>query len=152
VEQVITTTTNSSKVFMVTKMPWLTKEGHLIGTIGNLTDITAQKQKEFDLQTENNLLKSNFEKIIDAVPGILYWKDKKGVYKGCNDFTVKANSLNSKNEIIGKTDKILWPEYEKFICQNDNKVIQTGQTLCVEENLKGRTYLATKMPLYDENN
>jgi len=143
---------NEYKVFLIHKMPWLDGHGNVMGIIGNVTDITNQKQRELDLREEKGLIMSQFEKIIDAVPGNLYWKDKEGKYLGCNNFMVKISNFQSKADIIGKKDKILWPEHEEIIRQNDLKVLQTGKAMSVEENVNERIYLSTKTPLHNEKN
>lgn len=138
------------KIFLVTRMPWRDRNGVVIGTIGSLTDITQQKQKEADLRRENYRITSRFENILDAVPANLYWKDSTGVYLGCNSLMAKTAKLNSKVNIIGKTDKVLWPDAEGLVRENDRQVLETQKTINVQEILEGRTYLSSKAPLYDE--
>lgn len=97
------------------------------------------------------------ENIISNMPGHVYWKDKKGVYRGCNDS--QANSLGFKygHEVIGKTDfELPWGENiaAKFR-ENDKHIMQTGKTLIIEEQSivdgKNSTVLSHKSPMKDEN-
>ena len=93
-----------------------------------------------------------YENIIDAVPGQLYWKDKNGVYLGCNQYMATSYQFKSKSDIIGKTDHLLWPDYAVLLQENDRRVIEQGITISSEERVNGRIYLSIKMPLRDSNN
>lgn len=100
---------------------------------------------------------SGFEQIIDHTPGSIYWKDTDGRYLGCNRFMVKTAGLNSRDEIIGKTDYELWPGNAKKIRDNDLSVIDSGEPLWLEEKVdlenKAPMYFASsKIPLRDEAN
>lgn len=51
------------------------------------------------------------EEIIAVLPGRVYWKDKNGVYLGCNDKQAESLGLKRGYEIVGKTDfEITWPK------------------------------------------
>lgn len=54
-----------------------------------------------DLATKEQSL-SNL--MIDYIPAQIFWKDKNLVYLGCNSAFVKSLGLESKKQIIGKTD------------------------------------------------
>jgi two-component system, OmpR family, aerobic respiration control sensor histidine kinase ArcB len=100
---------------------------------------------------------NNLMQIINYVPGSLYWKDREGVYLGCNQVMLETAGLESRNDIIGKKDQDLWPENAEKICENDWHVIETGETLTLEEEVRipgGELmyFTGVKMPLYDENN
>ena len=104
------------------------------------------------------------KKILNSIPGSVYWKDQNGKYLGRNLYSAeKMVVVNNKcdNEIdyiIGKTDYELFPketaeEYRK----HDLTVMQTGKELVIEETVttsdnKKTTQLSTKKPLYDQNN
>jgi two-component system, OmpR family, aerobic respiration control sensor histidine kinase ArcB len=111
----------------------------------------AWKSKLLQLKKENEAMRSYFEKIIDAAPGHLYWKNKEGVYLGCNLFMVHFYHFDSKIAIIGKTDEELWPHCAKALRDNDRRVMETGETLIFEENVHGSINRSVKMPLRDEN-
>ena len=96
------------------------------------------------------------EKISACVPGNFYWKNTNTEYLGCNDALVKTLGLNSMDDIIGKTDLDLWPEQAEKLRENDQKVIQTGQMLFLEEKVtmigkEDLYFTVIKMPLVDEN-
>ncbi len=111
----------------------------------------AWKDKLLQLKQENEVMRSYFEKIIDAAPGHLYWKDRHGVYLGCNLFMLHYYHFSSKMDIIGKSDQELWPHCATALRENDLKVMETGETIIFEETVHGSTNRSVKMPLRDEN-
>ena len=110
----------------------------------------AWKTRLLQLKKENEAMRSYFEKIIDIAPGHLYWKNKEGVYLGCNLFMVHFYHFHSKIAVIGKTDEELWPHCAKALRDNDLKVMETGETIIFEETIHGSTNRSVKMPLRDE--
>jgi len=58
-EETITLESGEQKVLLVTRAPWEDEHSNIIGIVGNLFDITAQKKKEVDLK--NDLKKMEFE-------------------------------------------------------------------------------------------
>lgn len=111
----------------------------------------AYKEKLLHLEEENQTIRSYFEKIIDAVPGHLYWKDLQGIYLGCNVFMLDFCQVHSKSDIIGKSDADLWPQDARALQGNDQKVIQTGKTIVFEETVYGVINRSVKRPLRDED-
>lgn len=84
-------------------------------------------------------LKDYFERIIQTVPGSLYWKDKSGVYRGCNKGLARRAGLLDVKTVINRKDddfeKMLqWaPGTAAKIRQNDLQVMRTGKAYVVEE-------------------
>lgn len=118
---------------------------------------SSQKSNLSKMNSNKNQIMIALENIIANMPGHVYWKDKNGVYQGCNDS--QANSLGFKygHEIIGKTDfELPWGENiaTKFR-ENDKHIMQTGKTLIIEEQSivdgKNSTVLSHKSPMKDEN-
>jgi PAS domain S-box-containing protein len=103
-------------------------------------------------QGKENLV-TYYENIIDLIPGVIFWKDTKGAYLGCNKELLKIRNLTSKDSIIGKNDyDIFTPDEANRLWQNDQLVILTGQTIQIEESIKNskgeqETYISTKRPL-----
>ncbi|CAL7964396.1 hypothetical protein GAMM_90008 [Gammaproteobacteria bacterium] len=95
--------------------------------------------------------------IIDTVGGSLYWKNKDGVYLGCNSFAAKFAGFKSPYEVIGKTDiDLLAKEIAEKFRETDLKIMETEKEEVVEENItaaSGETavLLSCKKPLYDKN-
>jgi signal transduction histidine kinase len=90
---------------------------------------------------------------VNHLPGHVYWKNKEGIYLGCN--YRQAISLGFKNptEIIGKTDFELTGDISlaKNFRKNDLEVMKNGETITAEEVIKMNDQLATmisqKVPL-----
>jgi PAS domain S-box-containing protein len=104
---------------------------------------------------ETRQLKNYLQNILATVPGSLYWKNKNGVYLGCNTTMVRTANLASPNDIIGKTDAELWPENALSISKNDQQVMQTNNIIQVEETVKIADgtilfFAGVKAPLRDE--
>ncbi|MFT4060339.1 MAG: ATP-binding protein [Legionella sp.] len=114
-------------------------------------DVSDKKSNE----THHRTLYSQLEQISAGVPGNFYWKNTEAQYLGCNKTLLKTLGLTSIKDIIGKTDKDLWPEQAEILKQNDQRVIQTGETLFLEEKVtmhgqEARYFTVIKMPLLDE--
>lgn len=114
------------------------------------------KQKEIDsILQENARIKKTLDDIIADMPGHVYWKNKDGVYLGCNDKQAKSLGLHLGKELIGKTDfDLKWGDNiaEKFR-KNDLYVMNSGQPYRVEElaTIDGieKVMLSQKTPLKD---
>lgn len=106
-------------------------------------------------ETRINYLQSCLDTIIDNVPGDIYWKNTDGVYLGCNNAMVQKANLNSKEDIIGKTDEELWPECTFW--RHDQEIISSNKTMRVQETVTINTgeniyFVSVKTPLKDKNN
>lgn len=100
-------------------------------------------------------LLNQLENFINGIPGSVYWKDKKGIYLGCNDVVIHKGNLKSKAHIIGKTDHDVWPEFAESIRNVDLEVMKNDKSIEIEETvvLKNgeRLYFSSvKRPLKDE--
>jgi len=110
-----------------------------------------------DASFKQTTIADNLISIINCTPGSLYWKDKNGCYLGCNQFMVDTSGLKTVNDIVGKTDFDLWPNYAPKLFENDQYVMQTGKTLVTEEEVRissGKLmyFTGVKRPLYNESN
>lgn len=108
------------------------------------------------LEIKHHTLNPQLEKISACIPGNFYWKNTHEQYLGCNDTLLKTLGLKSMAEIIGKTDWDLWPDEAEKLRENDQRVIQTGETLFLEEkvtmaNHEDRYFTVIKTPLLDED-
>ena len=96
-------------------------------------------------------------KIVNSLPGHIYWKDIEGRYLGCNQRQADALKIDRAEYIKGKTDFDLpWAEEAKELQKTDKKVIKTQKKIVIEEKVKvpgyekERVFFSEKMPLYDE--
>lgn len=98
------------------------------------------------------------ERVIDSVPGHVYWKDLNGVHLGCNINNAKAANLMQSKDIIGKTDyELSWKDRADQITASDKLVIEQQTEVITEDVIilpgkkRETTFLTQKMPLYDNN-
>ncbi len=95
--------------------------------------------------------------VIEKLPGSIYWKDKHGVYLGCNEFVLKMAGVRHDKEIIGKTDfNMPWKKYAEELHAIDQQVLETELPIETEEspvlaNGQQAIMLTHKAPLRDEN-
>jgi len=94
--------------------------------------------------------------ILELMPGHIYWKDKYGVYLGCNLQQAQSYRLNDVQSLIGKSDfDIFAYDVALDIRRNDLKVMRSGKLLITEESAeilgKHSTFLSYKVPLKDHN-
>jgi PAS domain S-box-containing protein len=165
------------------KVPLRNEQGDIVGLVGIGIDITERKRLERELyeakknaeeaiQEKTYLLEeiskearnafANLQSIVACMPGSIYWKDRNGVYRGCNDLTVQMSGYAFREELIGKTDddlaeKLGWDKSQvDEIKRIDQEVITTGHSLTNYELpavkvADGSTpiHLTNKVPLRD---
>lgn len=87
-----------------------------------ISDLAFQKTEH--MQAEEAIYKSNsmLNYILDTVPQSVFWKDKDGVYLGCNKTFAGEAGITNPADIIGKTDFDLpWPREEAEAYRADDK-------------------------------
>lgn len=95
--------------------------------------------------------------IIDSVPASIYWKDKDGLYLGCNNYMAQMAGAKIREDIIGKSDHELpWSKEAPNIRSTDLFVMNSGKSYEAEETTvvdgATRVFLSSKSPLWDDNN
>lgn len=99
----------------------------------------------------------HLESIVGMMPGNVYWKNRQGVYLGCNDNAARLVKLSTRHEIIGKKLSDFVPvEIAHQIEKIDDEIMARGEMTTVEENafdLDGNPaiYLTRKVPLKDSD-
>ncbi len=94
-------------------------ENEIADIYGFIHDITHRKDTENILQQQNEFL----QKIMDSIPNPIYYKDIKGLYRGCNVAFEKYTGLN-KSEIIGKTVfDVAAPEFVSVYDKMDKELL-----------------------------
>jgi hypothetical protein len=93
---------------------------------------------------------------ISKLPGHVYWKDRHGVFQGCNEEQARAAGFNHPSEMIGKTDYDMpWKDQAEKIREVDQQVMSTQQLIVkAEESLIAghcATFLSKKIPWYSED-
>ena len=71
---------------------------------GFVRDITERKQSEAEIRRQKSLISS----LIDSSADIIFFKDRAGVYLGCNP-AFAALAGRSQTEIVGRTDHDIFP-------------------------------------------
>jgi len=103
---------------------------------------TIIRRKTSELIGVESLLKS----AINSTPDLIFFKDKQGVYLGCNSAYEKFSG-KKHSEIVGKTSKDLYDqELSERIRKRDKNVLESGLTRQDEERV---TYPDGKMVLLD---
>lgn len=110
-------------------------------------DITARKKTEEEIRNSKRLL----ETFLNSIDGVVYVKDKKGIYKLINRAFEERTGINKQN-IIGKDDYALFgEEIAQRLRINDLSVIQKKQAIVFEETVQHNNnklvYLSNKVPL-----
>jgi len=108
---------------------------------------------------DKNWLNNNLIfQLVNLLPVSVFWKDKKGVYLGCNINFTKALGLNSIEEIIGKTDDDLATRNLSTHYRGDDQevILSANPKLNIEEEQnfpdgKKLTILTSKVPIFDKN-
>jgi PAS domain S-box-containing protein len=110
-------------------------------------DITDRKKTEEDLRQKNAILNV----INESTPTPIFVKNREGRIIYANPATLAAFG-KSESEVLGLLDREINPsETNDTVAENDQRIMETGQTEIVEESPDGiRTYLGTKVPYRNE--
>jgi PAS domain S-box-containing protein len=141
----------TARTELTTKVPLRDEAGEIIGLVGVSRDITEHKQAQDALRENEALLRS----ITDNTDDIIFVKDRQSRTIFKNPAGLRANALPPQ-WVLGRSDVDFNPDpaqTAKFLA-NDRRVMETGQTLTVEEMLTAATgeqhvLLTTKTPRYD---
>ncbi len=101
----------------------------------------------------------NLHEIIALMPGNVYWKNRSGVYLGCNYNILKLINASSRQDVIGKTlEEIIGKndgDVAHVVSNEDERIMALGFEHSIEEDAfdsKGNhaVYLTRKVPLKDK--
>lgn len=102
-----------------------------------------------------NLLSLNSDRIIESLPGHVYWLDRNGIILGCNKKQAEMLGKSAK-DMIGKSVKTLFPgdDYSQPLKINE-EIFNTGRDFEGEEDIilpngEKLRYFSKKIPLKDE--
>lgn len=111
-------------------------------------DVSDRKRTEEELRQKNAILT-----VINATaPTPIFVKDRAGRIIYANPATLEALEKTA-DQVIGYRDAEIYspPELGAIVSENDQRIMNTGQTEVVEESPDGvRTFLATKTPYRNE--
>jgi PAS domain S-box-containing protein len=129
--------------------------GTPLRSVGTVQDITERKKITEELFESQTTLTN----IINSLPHSIFWKDRDGLYLGCNETFAREAGLDSPEEIIGKTDYDLpWSGHAADAYRrDDHEVIERNQS---KRHIIEQVQTAagpniwvdtTKVPLSDDN-
>jgi len=99
--------------------------------IGVSRDVTERNLAENEIKQQASLIKS----LLDSIPDIIFFKDKEGVYLGCNPPFAELVG-KPREDIIGKTDYDLFDkEIADFFRSYDNRMLELGKPSQNEEQI-----------------
>ena len=114
------------------------------------------KNAEFQLEIENQ--KRLLKTLIDAIPDLIFYKNKKSVYLGCNKAFSEGFIGMDEDKIIGKSDYDILGSKEEadFFRQKDKAVLQSMTSITNEEtvilsNGKQVELETVKTPFFNED-
>jgi len=165
-EEILALADGKVLITLVSKLPIIDR-GKIMGIVGYFTDITDIKQKEKELikakQAKQQALQTKEEvefalaNIIANMPGYVYWKNREGIYLGCNNRQAQSLGLQYGSEVIGKTDfELPWTKkVATTFRENDIRIMESGEAETIEENAQvaGREaiVLSQKTPLRNKD-
>lgn len=98
------------------------------------------------------------ERIINAIPVRVFWKDESLVYLGCNNIFARDAGFEDSKDVVGKDDyQMAWLDQADLYRADDRQVIESGLAkLLIEEpqttpDGKEITLLTSKIPLRDSD-
>ena len=87
-------------------------------------EIAERRRVELALRESQRML----QLVLDAIPVRVFWKDREGVYLGCNRNLARDAGLENTEQIIGKNDYDLgWREQAELYRSDDRLVIESGK-------------------------
>lgn len=143
------------RVHLASKVPMRNSEGRIVGLVGTFMDISERIAAEEKVARQRNLLNA----IVETLPLAVFWKDRAGIYQGCNKEFVERRELQSRDQVVGKTIRSFSLSAEEAIAvaEEDEAIMRTGrgavgveQTRLMPDGSK-RTHLSSKMPIVDES-
>lgn len=94
--------------------------------------------------------------IVDNVPAWIFWKDRHGVYRGCNQVFADLAGFANADAVIGKTDyEMPWAQHAEAYRAGDREVMDLGEpVLNREERIPDGSggemvILTSKVPMRD---
>lgn len=126
-------------------------DGKYLGYVGSVIDIDERRESEDAVRRANILL----EAVMEAVPGVIYAKDREGRMIAANRGTVELVG-KPIDQLIGRTDREVLdnPEQAENVMANDARIMAENRTEALEEEVSfpdGRRaiWLSTKAPFRD---
>ena len=159
IEDIVTVANNKEITVISNKVPLKDAHGNVVGILGIATDITHQKQLEYELRSSRITLEELYtlNSIIKYAPDMIYWKDVNSIHLGCNDQFALAAGFENREDVIGKSDRDFpWHDQANKYIADDREVIKSGESrLNIEDimpfkNGKKAIVITNKVPLINQ--
>ena len=137
-----------------------TIKGGLFVSISSVILYFYSKRQFINLQNEKDeLARTNYilENIIENAPIMIFWKDKNGVFLGCNTQFLNLLNLKNKNDLFGKKDSDLSVKEKENYVDDDIYIMTTKQAklnyieTITSEDGNSKILNTSKVPLFDKN-
>jgi len=130
----------------------VTEDGRIVGVRGAIQDITRHKEREQELKKTTR----RFQKVLDTVEAAIFIKDTEGRYQLMNEECRRLLGVGPDEDITGLTDHDLLPaDVADQYRANDRRVMETGETLEIEEEVPApegtQIHRTLKSPFHDAN-
>lgn len=112
-------------------LPVFHEKNQLKGVSITLIDISQRKKAELEIRKQNLFL----ETLLNTINSPIFYKDRNGVYVGCNKAFQEFFDLQ-KDQIIGKTARDISPEFAEIYHQSDTELIEKGGSRSYESYIK----------------
>lgn len=145
-----------SRVFLSRKIPLRDPQGEVVGLLGATFDVSDFYAAEQAAIKKQKAAEDALNKIINVLPGHVYWYDLDGTIYGMNDQQARSLGLSSAAEAIGKNGYSLVPEkYANAWREVNESVVHAGKIMEMEEIFyypdgHEGTVLSKKAPWYNE--
>ncbi len=124
----------------------------------NLNDKNSKKTEILSINNNENKSKNILNNLLENIPAYVYWKNKEGIFEGCNDLLANLAGYENAKDLIGKTDYEVTSKEEADKIRAHDELVKRGlRGIVVEEigyypNTQKKMYaLSYKAPLFDEN-
>ena len=138
--------------FETFKTPIFDVDGKVIGTIGIARDISERKKLELEIENDKRFLNS----IIDAIPDVIFFKDRNSKYLGCNKSFAEKVAKCDKKTVQGKGDFDYFNDsVANLNVRQDKEIMDSQESQFNYVTLKTAhgivEYETIKTPFYNEN-
>lgn len=97
--------------------------------IGTIADVTERRQMEITLAQKDAFMR----RLLDAIPDLIFYKDRNGLYLGCNEAHKQLIGLD-EDELVGKSSYELFPlEIAQNFDSEDQQVLSQKRTIHSEQ-------------------
>ncbi len=98
-------------------------DGTPLRILGTHVDITERKLAEQALRASREML----QLVLDTIPARVFWKDRQGVYLGCNRLFAQDAGRTAPEEVVGRTDwDFNWAPEAAAYQADDRAVMDSG--------------------------